>query len=111
MISTRRFVPDVRVALGPVYGGSVDEVAALAADAARDARHVGLVGSAHLPYPLYAALASRLPGLRPADPLLASVRLAKSDEEIGKMRQAGSIADLGMTAIFAPGDAAGPDDR
>jgi Xaa-Pro aminopeptidase len=99
MIWTCR-VPDVRVALGPVYGGSVDEVAALAADAARDARHVGLVGSAHLPYPLYAALASRLPGLRPADPLLASVRLAKSDEEIAKMRQAGSIADLGMTAIF-----------
>ena len=83
-------VPDVRVALGPIYGGSLDEVAVLAADAAGGASVVGLAGSAHLPHPLYAALASRLPGLRPADQLLAAVRLLKSDEEIVKMRTAAS---------------------
>lgn len=93
-------VADVRVALGPVYGGAVDEVAALAADAVAGAGRVGLVGTAQLPYPLYAALASRLPGLRPADHLLAAVRLSKSDEEIAKMRQAGSVADAAMAAAF-----------
>ncbi len=93
-------VADVRVALGPVYGGSVDEVAVLAADAVRAGAHVGLVGGAVLPYALHAALASRLPHLEPVDQLLASVRLAKSDEEIAKMRQAGEIADVAMGALF-----------
>ena len=93
-------VPDVRVALGPIYGGSLDEVAVLAADAAGGASVVGLAGSAHLPHPLYATLASRLPGLRPADQLLAAVRLSKSDEEIVKMRYAGTIADQALEAVF-----------
>lgn len=94
-------VADVRVALGPIYGGAADEVAVLAADAAAAAARVGLVGGAQLPQSLYAALASRLPRLRPADHLLASVRLLKSDEEIAKMRQAGAMADAAMEAVFA----------
>src|SRR5205807_9548169 len=80
--------------------GSLDGVAVLAADAAGGASQVGLAGSAHLPHPLYAALASRLPGLRPADQLLAAVRLLKSDEEIVKMRYAGTIADQALEAAF-----------
>src|SRR5438309_3943713 len=92
-------VADVRVALGPVYGGAVDEVAALAADAA-GAGAVGLAGTALLPHPLYAALASRLPDLRPADGMLASARLWKSDEEIAKMREAGRTADAAMAAAL-----------
>ena len=99
MIWTCR-VPDVRVALGPVYGGAVDEVAVLAADAVSATARVGLAGTAHLPQPLYAALARRLTHLRPADDLLAAVRLEKSDEEIGKMREAGRAADAAMEAVF-----------
>jgi Xaa-Pro aminopeptidase len=94
-------VPDVRVALGPVYGGASDEVAVLAADAVTGAARVGLVGGSGLPYTLYTALASRIPGLRPADHVLASIRLQKSDEEIDKMRQAGRIADESMGAVFS----------
>lgn len=94
-------VADVRAALGPVYGGAVDEVATLAADAVGAGSQVGLVGTALLPHPLYAALASRLPDLRSADALLASVRLWKSDEEIAKMRQAGRTADAAMEAVFS----------
>ncbi len=93
-------VPDVRVALGPVYGGSPEEVAALAADAVRPAARVGLVGLAHIPHPLYAALASRLSDLRPADHLLAAIRLYKSDEEIDTMRRAGMLADEALGAVF-----------
>ncbi|TMJ10826.1 MAG: aminopeptidase P family protein [Bacillati bacterium ANGP1] len=99
MIWTCR-VADVRVALGPVYGGAVDEVAALAADAAGAGSRVGLAGTAQLPQPLYATLASRLPGLRPADALLAAVRLWKSDEEIATMRTAGRAADAAMEAAL-----------
>ena len=99
MIWTCR-VPDVRVALGPIYGGAVDEVAVLAADAVGGARRVGLAGTAYLPQPLHAALARRLPRLRPADDLLAAVRLEKSDEEIDKMREAGRGADSAMEAVF-----------
>jgi len=97
---------DVRVALGPIYGGPVDEVAALAADAARGAKRVGLVGITLLPHALHATLASRLPGLHPADHILAGIRLVKSDEEIAKMREAGRIADVAYAALFgaiAPG--------
>ena len=93
-------VPDVRVALGAVYGGSADEVARLAADCMTAAQRVGLVGTNTLPYPLYAALAARIPSLRPADHVLAAVRAVKSDEEIGKMRDAGRIADEAMAAAF-----------
>jgi len=93
-------VPDVRVALGPVYGGALDEVAVLAADAVGPARRVGLAGAATLPYALYAALAARLPDLRPADQLLAAVRLEKSDEELAAMRRAGRIADEAMAAVL-----------
>ncbi len=100
MIWTCR-VPDVRVALGPIYGGPVDEVAALAADAAQGAKRVGLVGGSLIPHVMYAALAARLPGMRPADGVLASVRLVKSDEEIAKMREAGRIADEAYGALFA----------
>lgn len=105
MIWTCR-VADVRVALGPIYGGAADEVAILAADAAGGARRVGLVGASLLPYALYQALAARLPDLRPADHVLSQVRLFKSDEEIAKMREAGRIADEAYAALFraiAPG--------
>jgi Xaa-Pro aminopeptidase len=94
-------VPDVRVALGPVYGGAADEVAALAADAVGSAARVGLAGAASLPYGLYAALAARLPSLYPADHILARIRLEKSDEEIAAMRRAGAISDEAMGAAFA----------
>jgi len=94
-------VPDVRVALGPIYGGPVDEVAILAAEAAAAAGRVGLVGASLLPYALYHSLAARLPDLRPADHVLSAVRLFKSDEEIAKMREAGRIADEAYAALFA----------
>jgi len=97
---------DVRIARGPIYGGSADEVAVLAAGAASGARRVGLVGAGTLPHMLYATLSARLPDLHPADHVLAGVRLAKSDEEIAKMRDAGRIADEAYGAVFA---AIGPD--
>ncbi|HET8998463.1 MAG TPA: Xaa-Pro peptidase family protein [bacterium] len=93
-------VADVRAARGPVYGGSADEVAVLAADAATGAARIGLIGSPILPFALHAALVARLPGLRPADHLLSSIRLLKSDEEVAKMREAGRIADVAMGAVF-----------
>lgn len=99
-------VPDVRAALGPLYGGAVDEAAVLAADAARGSKRVGLVGGSLLPHAMHAALTSRLPDLKPADQVLNGVRMAKSDEEIAKMRQAGRIADEAYAALFgavAPG--------
>src|SRR5262249_24329983 len=105
MIWTFR-VPDVRVALGPIYGGAADEVATLAADAAGGAQRVGLIGASLLPYALYRTLAARLPDLRPADHVLSSVRLFKSGEEIAKMREAGRIADEAYAALLetiAPG--------
>jgi Xaa-Pro aminopeptidase len=106
MIWTCR-VADVRIALGSIYGGPVDEVASLAADAVRGtgavgaAKRAGLVGASLLPHTLYATLASRLPELRPADHVLAGVRMVKSDEEIAKMREAGRIADEAYGALFA----------
>lgn len=99
-------VADLRIAMGPLYGGAVDEVASLAADAALGAKRVGLAGSSLLPYAMYAALASRLPELRPADHVLNGVRMVKSDEEIAKMREAGRIADEAYAALLgaiAPG--------
>jgi Xaa-Pro aminopeptidase len=93
-------VADVRIARGPIYGGTADEVAALAADAAADAGRVGLAGAAVLPHALFAALARRVPGLHPADHVLASVRVRKSGEEIAKMREAGRIADDAYAAAF-----------
>lgn len=98
-------VPDVRVALGPVYGGAADEIAVLAADAVGPGRRVGLAGAAALSHTLYTALASRLPALAPADHLLAGVRLEKSDEEIAAMRRAGEIADDAMRAVLESLDA------
>lgn len=98
-------VPDVRVALGPVYGGTPDEVAILAADAALPATRVGLVGGGFMPHALYTALAGRLGGLLAGDGVLSAVRLVKSDEEIAKMREAGRIADAAMAAAF---DTLGP---
>src|SRR5436853_6666914 len=47
-------VPDVRVALGPIYGGPQDEVAVLAADAAGGGSQVGLAGARHRPIRRYA---------------------------------------------------------
>ncbi|MGQ0570779.1 MAG: M24 family metallopeptidase [Armatimonadota bacterium] len=94
-------VADVRVALGPIYGGAIDEVAVLAADAARGANRVGLAGGSLLPYQMHATLAARLPGLKPADQVLNGVRMIKSDEEIAKMREAGRIADEAYAALFA----------
>jgi Xaa-Pro aminopeptidase len=93
-------VADVRAARGPVYGGSADEVAVLASDALAGVARVGLIGSPVLPYALHAALAARLGSLEPADHLLTALRLAKSDEEIAKMREAGRIADVAMGAVF-----------
>jgi Xaa-Pro aminopeptidase len=93
-------VADVRAARGPVYGGSADEVAVLASDAAAGAARVGLIGSPILPFGLHAALAARLASLQPADRLLTALRLVKSDEEIVKMREAGRIADVAMGAVF-----------
>lgn len=93
-------VPDVRVALGPIYGGAPDDVAALAADAVGPGLRTGLAGGAVLPQPLHAALVARLPGLRPADTVLNAVRLVKSDEEIAVMREAGRIADAALDAVF-----------
>jgi len=93
-------VPDVRIALGPVYGGVADQVALLAADAVGAARPVGLVGTSIVPHPIYAALTSRLPSLVAADDVLAVVRVEKSDEEIAVMRQGGAIADEAMTAAL-----------
>jgi Xaa-Pro aminopeptidase len=99
MIWTCR-TPDVRISLGPLYGASVDEVARLAADAARGAKRIGVVGGGAMPHPLYAALASDLPTLRAADGVLNGVRMIKSNEEIAKMREAGRIADEAYAALF-----------
>jgi Xaa-Pro aminopeptidase len=94
-------VPDVRVILRrPVYGGPVDGIAQLAADALGDVKRVGIIGSAGLPHPVHSALMARLPQLQPADTILAEIRRYKSDEEIVKLREAGRIADEAMTAVF-----------
>jgi Xaa-Pro aminopeptidase len=100
MIWTCR-VADVRVALGPIYGSPTEEVAVLAAGAVTGARRIGVVGASMLPHALHVALAARLPDLRPADALLAGVRMLKSDEEIATMRHAGRIADEAYAALFA----------
>jgi Xaa-Pro aminopeptidase len=92
---------DLRCAAGPIYGGAVDEVATMAADAVGKAAHVGLAGSAAIPSRLHAALAARLPGLRAADGVMAAARLIKSEAEIACMVEAGSIADAAFSAVFA----------
>jgi Xaa-Pro aminopeptidase len=94
------FVDDLRCAAGPVYGGAVDEVATMAADAVGTAARVGLAGSAAIPARLHATLATRLPGLRPADAVMAQARLIKSAPEIDCMREAGRIADAAFAAVF-----------
>jgi Xaa-Pro aminopeptidase len=99
MIWTCR-ISDVRISLGPLYGSPADEVARLAADAARGAKRVGIVGATSMPHPLYSAFASTLTDVRAADDVLNSVRMVKSDEEIGKMREAGRIADEAYAALF-----------
>jgi Xaa-Pro aminopeptidase len=91
---------DLRCAAGPLYDGARDEVAALAADAVAGVVHVGLIGGATIPEPLYAALASRLPKLRAADTILAQARLIKSAEEIAVMEESGRIADAAFAALF-----------
>ncbi|WP_342362161.1 Xaa-Pro peptidase family protein [Terrarubrum flagellatum] len=92
---------EVRCAAGPVYGGAVDEVATLAADAAADLRHVGLGNSALIPQQFHAVLASRLPGLRAADAVITNARLIKSAAEIAVMEESGKIADAAFDALFA----------
>ena len=97
---------DLRCAAGAIYGGAPDEAATMAADAAGQTRHVGLVGSLSIPKALHAALADRLPGLRPADPVVADVRSIKSAEEIARMEEGGRIADAAFRSVFetmAPG--------
>ncbi len=94
------FVDDLRCAAGPVYGGAPDEVATMAADAVGSAARVGLAGSAAIPARLHATLAARLPGLRPADAVMAQARLLKSASEIDCMREAGRIADAAFAAVF-----------
>lgn len=99
-------VADLRVAMGPLYGGAVDEVAVLAADAAGGAKRVALAGGSLLPYVMHAALVARIPEVVPAEHVLNGVRMVKSDEEIVKMREAGRIADEAYAALFgalAPG--------
>jgi Xaa-Pro aminopeptidase len=91
---------DLRCAAGPVYGGAVDEVATLAADAVGSAVHVGLAGSAAIPQHLHATLAGRLPGLQSADAVMAQARLIKSDAELDMMLTAGRIADAAFAAVF-----------
>jgi Xaa-Pro aminopeptidase len=91
---------DLRCAAGPVYGGAVDEVATLAADAVGSAVHVGLAGSAAIPHHLHATLAGRLPGLQSADAVMAQARLIKSDAELDMMLTAGRIADAAFAAVF-----------
>ncbi len=91
---------DLRCAAGPIYGGARDEVATLAADAAADLAHIGLVGGATIPEPLHAALIRKLPRLRAADAVLAQARLIKSTEEIVFMEQSGRIADAAFAALF-----------
>jgi Xaa-Pro dipeptidase len=93
-------VEDLRCAAGPVYGGAADEVATMAADAVGGARRIGIAGMATLPQRLYAALASRLPGLTPADEVMANSRLIKSTPEIDYMAEAGRIADHAFDAVF-----------
>ena len=97
---------DLRCAAGPVYGGALDEVATLAADAVGPAVHVGLAGSAAIPQHLYASLIGRLPGLQTADAVMAQARLIKSDAELDMMFTSGRIADAAFAAVFealAPG--------
>jgi Xaa-Pro dipeptidase len=94
-------VPDVRVGLGPVYGGAADQIALLAADAVGPAQPVGLVGTSIVPHPIYAALASHLPSLVAADEVLAAVRVEKSNEELAVMRRGGEISDEAMAAALA----------
>ena len=94
-------VPDVRVVLRrPVYGGPIDGAAQLAADALGGVQRIGILGSSLLPHPVHAALMARLPRLQSADTILAEIRRYKSDEEIGKLREAGRIADEAMAAVF-----------
>jgi Xaa-Pro aminopeptidase len=97
---------DLRCAAGAVYGGALDEVATLAADAVGPAVHVGLAGSAAIPQHLYASLTGRLPGLQTADAVMAQARLIKSDAELDMMFTSGRIADAAFAAVFealAPG--------
>jgi Xaa-Pro aminopeptidase len=92
---------DVRCAAGPVYGGAPNEVATLAADAVGKARRIGLAGSASIPQRFHAELSRRLPGLTPADAVIANARLIKSVDEIAMMEESGRIADAAFAAVFA----------
>jgi Xaa-Pro aminopeptidase len=92
---------DLRCAAGAIYGGPPDEAATMAADAAGTAVNVGLVGSRSIPGALHAALSARIPGLKPADGVIAAARMIKSAEEIARMEEAGRIADAAFAAVFA----------
>jgi Xaa-Pro aminopeptidase len=94
-------VADLRCSAGPVYGSPPGEVAALAADAARGCKRVGLAGGGVIPRLLYDTLAQRVPELVSADGALAQARLIKSAEEIAYMEESGRIADAAFGAIFA----------
>jgi Xaa-Pro aminopeptidase len=99
-------VEDLRCTPGPLYGRPVEEAALLAADAVGRARRIGLAGGALMPHGLRAALDARLPGLVPADALLARARMLKSPVEVALMERAAAAADAAYEAIFdtlAPG--------
>ena len=92
---------DLRCAAGPIYGGAPEEVATLAAAAVGTARRVAsLAGSLAIPQRFYSALAAVLPGLAPADAVVANARMIKS-AEIDAMGQSGKIADAAFDAVFA----------
>jgi Xaa-Pro aminopeptidase len=94
-------VADLRCSAGPVYGGAPDEVATLAADACKGAKHVGLAGGALIPAPLHATLVRRLGELKPGDRVISAARMIKSPAEIAYMERSGEIADAAFVALFA----------
>jgi Xaa-Pro aminopeptidase len=66
------------------------------------ARPVGLLGDDLMPVAMYREITQALPGLtlEPADDLLTSLRLIKSEREQQLMRRACAICDIGYTATF-----------
>ncbi len=66
------------------------------------AARVGLLGDDLMPVAMYREITQALPGLtlEPADDLLTSLRLIKSEREQQLMRRACAICDIGYTATF-----------
>lgn len=91
---------DLRISLGPLYGEPPEKAALLAVDAAKSARHLGIVGLGAMPEGLAGALRASHPGLVAADSVLLDRRLIKSQAEIALMRRAGEIADAAFAAVF-----------